>query len=203
MKAEPEFEEIAGGDDLAPEEAARLRHVHDLLVAAGPPPELSPGLAKPPRTPARVSYLPDRRRGAWLLLAAAVAAAFFGAGYLANGGGPGTPSFSATRVVSMRATGHATAAFASIQVGERDPVGNWPLVVRVRGLKPLPDNTWYELYLTRKGKIVAPCGTFSVRGSGATVVRFSVPYALKRFDGWVVTTYKAGDREPGPVLLTT
>ena len=44
MSDRPTFDELAGGDDLSPEEAARLERVHDLLVAAGPPPELPPHL---------------------------------------------------------------------------------------------------------------------------------------------------------------
>ena len=38
----PSFDELAGGDDLSPEEAARLERVHNLLIEAGPPPELPP-----------------------------------------------------------------------------------------------------------------------------------------------------------------
>ena len=33
----PEFDELVG-TDLDPAERARLEHVHDLLLAAGPPP---------------------------------------------------------------------------------------------------------------------------------------------------------------------
>jgi hypothetical protein len=42
----PDFEELVGAD-LSPEEQARLRRAHDLLIAAGPPPELPPALAEP------------------------------------------------------------------------------------------------------------------------------------------------------------
>ncbi len=37
------------GDDVGPDELERLQRVHTLLVQAGPPPSLSPGLARPPR----------------------------------------------------------------------------------------------------------------------------------------------------------
>ena len=54
MSDRPTFDELAGGDDLSPEEAARLERVHDLLVAAGPPAELPPHLLEPqPRAAAR------------------------------------------------------------------------------------------------------------------------------------------------------
>jgi hypothetical protein len=203
MTRTPDFDEIAGGPDLAPEEAARLRRAHDLLCAAGPPPELPPELVDAPQTSPRVAFLSSRRRGTLLLVAAAAAAALFGAGYLARGHNSAAPPFAATRVVPMHGLEAAPTASAKVSVGARDNVGNWPLLVRVRGLKPLPNDTWYELYLTRQGKIVAPCGAFSVRPTGETEVRFSVPYSLRRFDGWVVTTYKRGERTPGPVLLST
>ncbi len=45
----PDFHELVG-DEGTPEELAKLRRAHDLLIAAGPPPELSPRLAEPPRT---------------------------------------------------------------------------------------------------------------------------------------------------------
>jgi hypothetical protein len=42
----PDFEELVGGD-LEPRERERLLRVHEALVAAGPPPELTPDLAAP------------------------------------------------------------------------------------------------------------------------------------------------------------
>ena len=47
-------------------------------------------------------------------------------------------------------------------VGDQDEVGNWPLLVQASGLKPLPKGHWYELYLTRNGKIPGWCGAFNV-----------------------------------------
>ena len=75
------------------------------------------------------------------------------------------------------------------------------MLVRVSGLKPLPEKEWYEVYLTRNGKPAAYCGAFSVKASGRTEVRFSVPYGLKGFSGSIVTTSL---RPPAQhVLLTT
>ena len=67
----PEFDELIG-TDIEPGERARLERVHDLLVAAGPPPEL------PQTRP--VALLPRRRRGAQLAIAAALAVAAFAMG---------------------------------------------------------------------------------------------------------------------------
>src|SRR5947207_1389298 len=48
MTKAPEFRELVG-DEGTPEELERLRRVHELLVAAGPPPELPQSLAHAPR----------------------------------------------------------------------------------------------------------------------------------------------------------
>ena len=196
---EPDFRELVG-DEGTPEELASLRRIHELLVAAGPPPELSPRLAEPPSSIGRVSWLPRRRRGAAFALAAAVAAAAFGIGFLV--GDRGSSEFpSKGTPIAMHAVGQASAARASILIGDRDEVGNWPLLVRVSGLPKLPKGVWYELYLTRKGKPAAYCGSFSVNSSGRTTVQLSIPYKLKSFDGWIVTPSKP--KKPRPVLLTT
>jgi hypothetical protein len=196
----PDFDELVGGEGT-PEELERLRRAHQMLVAAGPPPELSPRLTEVPTTKGRAALVPRRHRGASFLLAAGVAAAAFGIGFLV--GDRGSSNFPSKRAIAMHAPAAAAdrTPHASVLIGERDSVGNWPLLVRVSGLKPLPKGQWYELYLTRHGKVAAWCGSFSVKGSGRTTVRLSVPYRLKRFDGWVVTTNR---RQPKPpVLLTT
>ena len=101
----------------------------------------------------------------------------------------------------MHGVGAASAAKASIAIGNPDAQGNWPLKVTVRGLKPLPAGGWYVLYLTRRGKIELPCGIFNT-GSGATTVHMSVPYQLGEYDGWVITAHVPGQRH-SQVLLTT
>jgi hypothetical protein len=45
------FEDLIDRDGLSSDEEARLRHVHDLLVMAGPPPDLPPALERPPSAP--------------------------------------------------------------------------------------------------------------------------------------------------------
>lgn len=200
MSREPDFLDVVG-EDVPAEERDRLRRVHDLLVAAGPPPELPPALATAPESGATVRFLPRRRRGALLLLAAALAAAAFGGGYLV-GGRTNENSAEPVRVVSMHGTALAPHALASLRLAEKDESGNWPMQVVVRGLPKLPDKAYYELYLTRKGRPIAPCGSFLVHG-GTTRVTLNAPYELKRFDGWVVTRQLRGQRETGEPLLTT
>jgi hypothetical protein len=195
----PDFRELVG-DEGTPEELARLRRAHELLIAAGPPPELSPRLAEPPRAPERERRFHRWRPRAAFGLAVVVAAAAFGIGFLV--GDHGSHEYHAAGPpIPMHGVSSAAGAKASIVIGERDDVGNWPLLVRVRGLDPLPKGEWYELYLTRKGKLAAYCGSFSMNETGQTTVQFSIPYRLKRFDGWIVTTSKKV--VPRPVLMTT
>lgn len=199
MSGPPELEHLVG-EDLPTEERERLRRVHDLLVAAGPPPELPPSLAKAPPLPtAQPGFLPRRRRAAVLLLAAALTAAAFGGGYLAGSGGS---SFRTSFVVPMHGTDAAHGALASIRVGKRDPAGNWPMLVTVRGLKSLPRGGYYQLFLTRNHRPAASCGIFTVRGA-VTAVRFSVPYELRNYDGWVLAVHLPGGAETSRILMTT
>jgi hypothetical protein len=177
--------------------------VHDLLVAAGPPPELSPALAEAPEVGGRVTFLPQRRRAALLLLAAALAAIAFGGGFLAGAFTHGGSTASTAIVVSMHGTRAAPNALASIRLQDVDAAGNWPMRLTVQGLPKLPDGGYYELYLTRHGHAAASCGTFNVHG-GRTVVRLNAPYRLNRFDGWVVTRHLPGrpDGASRPLLTT-
>ncbi|HYZ75796.1 MAG TPA: anti-sigma factor [Gaiellaceae bacterium] len=202
MTRTPDFDDLVG-EDVPAGERERLRRAHDLLVAAGPPPELSPTLARPPEVGAPVAFLPRRRRAALLLLAAALAAAAFGGGFLTGAVTHSASPKSAAFVVSMHGTRAAPNALASIRLEEVDAAGNWPMRLTVQGLPKLPSGGYYELYLTRHGRIAATCGTFNVHG-GRTVVRLNAPYRLDRFDGWVVTRHPPGrpDHASRPVLTT-
>jgi Anti-sigma-K factor rskA len=175
------------GDDVPADELQRLQRVHDLLVRAGPPPDLPGELAEPPEPDATVAFLPKRHWRPIAALAAALALAVFGAGWLAASAGDDSgESFPATDfLVAMHGTPAAPNAVASIAVAERDEAGNWPLAMTVRGLPELPDGRQYELWLTRDGKLAVPCGTFRVEGD--TVAYLNAPYRLRQYDGWVVT----------------
>jgi len=203
----PDFDQLFG-DEVSGAERERLRGVHDLLVAAGPPPELSPALESPPDVGgagagAKVLLFPRRRRAALLLIAAALAAAAFGGGYFAGGHGRGSrSSFESIGAVQMHGTAAARNALATIELGKADDAGNWPMLITVQGLPQLGNGAYYELYLTRHGRLAASCGTFTVH-AGTTKVHLNAPYKLKRFDGWVVTKQVAGHRETSQPLLTT
>src|SRR2546421_12506494 len=80
------FDEFVDTEGLGPEEEARLRHVHELLVRAGPPPDLPPSLERTPEAAeaeiVQFPLLPKRRWAVAALVAAALAVIAFGGGYL-------------------------------------------------------------------------------------------------------------------------
>lgn len=203
--AEPRDLRDLVGEDLPDEELERLRRVHELLVAAGPPAELSPMLeAAPPvgeQEPreGRFSFLPQRRLGTAFAVAVAIAAIAFGAGYFT-----GKREFDSVGRRDMHGTALAPNAVASIRVGAEDKAGNVPMIVHVRGLPKLAARGYYTLYLTRKRRPVVSCGTFTVEGpTKPTKIQLSIPYTLARYDGWVVSQERPRGPHPGPVVLTT
>ena len=188
------FEELVGSEDLEPGERARLQRVHELLVEAGPPPEVPLDLRTPPAAEP-VRLLPQRRRYTLALIAAALAAVAFGSGFLLGGRSDDASVF---RSISMAGVGEGRGGFASIEILDKDEAGNWPMVVRVRGLRESRSrDDYYELWLTKAGKLADSCGRFIV-AQGVTEVILTVPYGFKRYDGWVVT--HRGSAEP---LLST
>lgn len=205
MTNEPDFRELVG-DEGDREELDRLYRVHQLLVAAGPPPELSPAVANPPDVEESKVLEFKRRRPATLLaigIAAAVAA--FVVGYAA---GDHHSGFSAIgRPIPMHGVGSAKAALADIKIGSHDSGGNYPLELTVQGLRRLPKGGWYELLLSKSGKPTLPCGDFAVDGT-QTTVRMTVPYdfsdlrAHHEFDGWVVVAHSPKSTV-APVVMST
>ncbi len=182
------------GDVDDPREHERLRRVHELLLSVDPPPEVPPTLRATPRAePEPVGATPRSWRPRLVALAATLAAVAFGAGYWV-----GDREQDPVLVIEMTGTDDRSDAIASIEVLEDDKAGNWPMNVILRGLEPSRDRQdYYELWLTRNGELVDSCGRFLVN-PGVTKVVLTVPYGLRRYDGWVVT--RAGSDRP---LLTT
>lgn len=181
------FDDLVG--DVPPgAERERLRRAHELLLAAGPPPELSPLLERAPEPPsARVVSLVRRRRFTALAAAAVVAVVLFGAGYTI-----GQLDTSERSVQTLTLTGSGGAR-GSLVVYDSDVAGNWPMKLEVSGLEALPRGATYALWLTRDGKLADQCGTF-VAGPTPTEVALNAPYRLKDYDGWVVV--RAGSTQP-------
>jgi hypothetical protein len=181
----PDFDELIG--DVDGVERERLRRAHELLVAAGPPPEMPLTLASPP------AVVPRRRRVALALLAAALAAAAFAGGWFTRG--DSGDAFEVRREVLMHGTANAPVASGSLSLGYPDAHGNWEMLVSVRGLRPLPQGGSYVLLLTKDGKPIVTCGTFNVGPSGEARVRLGASYRLSEFDGWVVRPYVHGRKK--------
>jgi hypothetical protein len=203
MSDRPNFDELAGGDDLSPEEAARLQRVHDLLVEAGPPPELPPHLLQEPDPEGgrrdNVVGLPRRRTGMLLGIAAALVLTAFLGGFVY---GTRHAPFDEAGSVQMHSTVPASQASAVIHVGKADSAGNWPLKVDVENLPELPKGQYYEMFLSRGAdQRAASCGTFRVSGSQDDI-RLNAPYRLNTFNGWIVTREKPGSAKH-PVVLST
>ncbi len=76
------------------------------------------------------------------------------------------------------------------------------MLVTVEGLRRLPEGDYYTLFMTRKGKPVATCGTFNVSGTERENVRFTVAYDFDRYDGLLLSEYRVSDHKDHPVLRT-
>jgi hypothetical protein len=204
MRRVPEFDDLIGGD-VPSEERERLRRTHDLLVQAGPPPELSPELDSVPWPEDALEPVFGRRRKSSpmrrLLLAAALLTAVVIGVLLGQTSSSNPTSIDARRTIELHGTELARNAEGTLELGKGDRHGNWPMVLHVKNLKKLPDGGYYDLYLTRGGEPLVLCGTFNV--DGETVVRFTAAYDLRRFDknGWVVTRQPRGHHEPDQIVL--
>jgi len=201
MMRPPDFDDLVG-PEVEQAERARLRAVHDLLVQAGPPAELSPELEAGPTLALTLQRRQRRGGRKVLLLAAALAlvAMAFLAGYITgNGKGDGLSSGTTMSLVGTKA---APRALASLRIQPADAAGNWPMKISVTGLPKLPPHGYYTVYLVRNGKPFAPCGYFVISGPDrGTSVWLNAPYKLQPRDTWVVTKQLPGHHEAGPVVL--
>jgi len=204
VNREPSFDELVGAETSG-EDRERLRHVHELLLEAGPPPELTPKLRKAPGSGGVVHFQRRsvKRRGLLLLAAAVSIVAVFAAGYaVANSRHSGTSAAKgAVQTLELKGTPLAPNAQATLEVWKpRD--GNWPMTLSVTGLRRLPPHVYYEVYLVRDGKPWGSCGTFRVASpSQALTLTLNAPYKLRKGDTWVVTRPAAHGVEPGRTVL--
>jgi hypothetical protein len=181
----PDFDELVG--DVKRDDRQRLLRVHDLLVSAGPPPELPPHLEAGPTLAMTLGGRRRRRvqRRVALLAAAIVVLllAFLG-GYIV-----GNDNQSASgKVLRLAGTAAAPHAEASLRIEDADSSGNWPMELAALGLPKLPSHGYYEVYLVRHGQIVGPCGSFVVKDPKVGItVELNAPYRLHYGDSWVVT----------------
>ena len=188
MTHRPDFDDLVG-HDVPSDDRERLRRAHELLIEAGPPPELSPDMEAVPWPDDSLAPLFGRRRERRrrpVLLAAAIATALAVGLLIGQATTSSSTSIDARRTVELRGTTLARGAFAKLELGTAGAAGNWPMVLHVRGLPKLTKGGYYDLYLTRSGVPLVSCGTFNAQGE--TDIRLSAAYNLERFDknGWVV-----------------
>jgi hypothetical protein len=202
-----DFDDLVG-TEIPAAERGRLRRVHDLLVQADQPPELSPELDAVPWPDEALAPRSFRRRGreprrSRLGLAAAAAAIALIAFVVGEGRSSTPVSFQKVATRSMHGTVLAPAAKATIDVGARGRDGNWPMLVDVTNLPPTPAGGYYLLWLSRDGRPIAPCGSFNTSGPNTeTIVRLSAAYSFNGINGWIVTREVPGARRHQVVMTT-
>jgi hypothetical protein len=184
----PDFDDLVG-QEVPAEQRERLRRAHELLIEAGPPPELSPELDAVPWPDEALGPMFGRRgqrRRRPVLLAAALVTAVVAGFLVGEATTSNSTSIDARKTVELHGTALARGAFASLELGKASSAGNWPMVLHVRGLPKLAKGGYYDLYLTKGGMPLVSCGTFNARGT--TEVRLTAAYNLERFDqnGWVI-----------------
>jgi len=188
--------------DVTGEQRERLRGVHDLLVQAGPPPELPLDLQHVP-VPGelrRLKLIRSVPRKVSLLAAAVIVlGTTFSVGY-ATGNQTTAPT---TPVAALALKGTAAAPYARATLDVLPPAGgNWPMTLAVSGLPRVAAPTYYVVWLVRNGKPWAPCGEFVVsKPSSPLTLTLTAPYSLQSGDRWIVTRQRNGQLGTGvPVL---
>lgn len=198
MTRDPSFDELVGGEPTGTERE-RLRRAHELLVQAGPPPELSPELRAGPQL-ARVQAIRRRqvrRRGMLLLAATLAVAAVFAVGYAVGNGGS-EPN--AVGRLALKGTAIAPHARATLAILPRVD-GNWPMQLTVENLPKLPTRSQYAVYLVQQGERY-PCGSFvSSGGSGPMTVKLNAPYRFQTGASWIVVRKPLLSRGLGQTVL--
>ena len=185
------FDELIG-EEPAGAERDRLRSVHELLVEAGPPPELTPEVASGPTlamTLGRVRRMTRSRRMLIPAVAAALLIALVIGGSLGGGGGGGV-------AIPLEGTVAAPLAHGTLTVLTAEP-HTQPVQITVEGL----EQGHYVVYLVRNGRPWTECGSFTVRNPAAdTVAKMNSPYSLQAHDTWVVTRQVTGGGRGATVL---
>ena len=201
MTRDPDFDELVGSEPSGAERE-QLCRVHELLLTAGPPPELTPEVERGPTLAMTLGRPPRQRRHRLALLAAAAVAvgAVFLGGYIVGNRNPGSSQATA-RTIQLRGTGAAPDALASLRIRREDSSGNWPMTLDATGLPALPEGGRYAVYLVR-GSDWEPCGWFTAAGPNTGVtVSLNVPYDLHSGDTWVVTRQAADASGHGETVL--
>ena len=176
------FDELIGAEP-AGADRERLRSVHELLVEAGPPPELAPELESGPTLGMTLGGVQRMRRSRRMVVPAIAAAMLVAlvVGIIASGGGD------APTAIPLVGTAAAPQAVGTLNVLAPTKTTQ-PMVIHVQGLEP----GQYAVYLVHNGHSWEKCGTFVVTNSaGGRPTTIDSPYLAQKGDRWVVTRLTA------------
>ena len=120
--------------------------------------------------------------------------AFVG-GYFLGGA---TADADAVRVISMAGVGETSGASASIEILDEDEAGNWPMNVVAARPRAEPGPLGLVRALADAGRAARGLVRPLHRPRGPQRGDADVPYALRSYDGWVVTRHGS----PQPLLTT-
>ena len=139
------------------------------------------------------------RREVTLLALVLLGIAIFFAGYAT---GRHDDTFRTSWYSPLRGTSVAPQTVGSVQGQRIDPAsGNTPLLVTVRGLRILPANEYYALYVLGKHGL-SRCGEFTV-GKGTTQVKLSYPGLPQKPRGWKIARERNGATGVGRIVART
>lgn len=155
--------------------------------------------SSPERSQAAQRKQSERRREVVLLGLVLLGIAVFFIGYAT---GRHDSTFRTSWYSPLRGTSVAPRTFGSVQGGPIDPGGNTPLLVTVRGLRILPPNQRYVLYLLDAKHQPSRSGGFSV-GEGTTQVEMSYPGLSDEPHGWKIARERNGEPGVGEIVAQT
>ena len=122
MTPDPDFDELMSDAEQGEGERERLRRVHDMLILAGPPPELTPQMEAGPTLAMTIGGRGSRRhvqrRVALLAAAIVVLLLAFLVGYIT-----GNDNNVGGQVLKLQGTAAAPSAQGSLRVEDVDPAG--------------------------------------------------------------------------------
>jgi hypothetical protein len=179
------FDELIGSEPEG-SERNRLRSVHELLVEAGPPPELTPEIEAGPTlamTLNRARRAKKAARSRRMLVPLIAAAALL---TLVIGLASGLGSKGHYPTIALQGTVFAPNASGALEILRPKAGEKQPMRITVSGL-PSSKHSPYVVYLVRNGHVAAPCGSFAVTDPNRTVTRtLHSPYRLSADDSWIV-----------------
>ena len=193
-------------EGLEPDEEARLRRVHDLLVQAGPPPDLPPALERTPEAAeAEIVQFPLLPRRRWV--AAALVAA---TRRRCSRSAAATCSATRRRPIRVRVEARRADARQRRGAGAASAISSTrhgrQLADGARGDRPAEAAAARRLLRALADEGTASRSSRAARSASTATRRPSASRCRttrRTLDGWVVTAAAERRAAPGPVVLST